>query len=73
MSEIPAFPYEILWGERSILSVANLTRDDGREFMRIAGQAPLRTSTTPFPLSAANEALEQLRSGGVEGAAVLIP
>jgi propanol-preferring alcohol dehydrogenase len=73
MSDIPSFPYEILWGERSILSVANLTRADGREFMQIATEAPIRTHTTPFPLSEANEALAQLRSGELEGAAVLVP
>jgi propanol-preferring alcohol dehydrogenase len=73
MSDIPSFPYEILWGERSILSVANLTRADGREFMEIAAEAPVRTHTTPFPLSEANEALAQLRSGKLEGAAVLVP
>jgi propanol-preferring alcohol dehydrogenase len=73
MSDIPSFPYEILWGERSILSVANLTRADGREFMQIAAEAPIRTHTTPFPLSEANEALAQLRNGELEGAAVLVP
>jgi len=73
MSDIPAFPYEILWGERSILSVANLTRADGREFMQIAAGAPIRTKTTEFPLNQADEALAALRSGSVEGAAVLVP
>jgi propanol-preferring alcohol dehydrogenase len=73
MSDIPSFPYEILWGERSILSVANLTRADGREFMEIAAEAPIRTHTTPFMLSEANEALAQLRSGKLQGAAVLVP
>jgi propanol-preferring alcohol dehydrogenase len=73
MSDIPSFPYEILWGERSVLSVANLTRADGREFMQIAAEAPIRTHTTRFPLSEANEALAQLRSGKLEGAAVLVP
>jgi propanol-preferring alcohol dehydrogenase len=73
MSDIPAFPYEILWGERSILSVANLTRDDGREFMEIAARAPIRTHTTVFPLGEANEALAMLRSGQLKGAAVLVP
>ena len=73
MSEIPSFPYEILWGERSILSVANLTRKDGHEFMEIAAQAPIRTHTTQFALSGANEALAMLRSGELEGAAVLVP
>jgi propanol-preferring alcohol dehydrogenase len=73
MSDIPAFPYSDLWGERSILSVANLTRADGREFMEIAGQVPVRTHTTAFPLNRANEALSRLRSGKLEGAAVLVP
>jgi len=73
MSDIPAFPYEILWEERSILSVANLTRADGREFMDIATHAPIRTHTTPYALTRANEALADLRSGRLEGAAVLVP
>ncbi|HEX6072370.1 MAG TPA: zinc-dependent alcohol dehydrogenase family protein [Sphingomicrobium sp.] len=73
MSDIPAFPYEDLWGERSILSVANLTRVDGREFMDIATRASVRTRTTEFPLTRANQALAALRSGEIEGAAVLVP
>lgn len=73
MSDIPSFPYDILWGERSILSVANLTRADGREFMEIAGSAPIRTQTTAFPLTDANDALTRLRKGEIEGAAVLVP
>lgn len=73
MSDIPQFPYEMLWGERSILSVANLTRADGREFMELAAQAPIGTHTTEFPLIQANEALEALHSGTFEGAAVLVP
>jgi propanol-preferring alcohol dehydrogenase len=73
MSDIPAFPYDILWGGRSILSVANLTRADGREFMRIAAQAPIETHTTAFPLNQANDALQALCSGSLEGAAVLVP
>jgi propanol-preferring alcohol dehydrogenase len=73
MSDIPAFPYDILWGERAILSVANLTRADGREFMEIAAQAPIETHTTAFPLNQANDALQALRSGSLEGAAVLVP
>ena len=73
MSDIPSFSYEQLWGERSIASVANLTRADGREFMEIAAQIPVRTRTTQFPLSRANEALDKLRSGSIEGAAVLVP
>jgi propanol-preferring alcohol dehydrogenase len=73
MSDIPAFPYEHLWGERSIVSVANLTRADGEEFLRLAAQVPVRTETVTFPLAQANEALDLLRGGHVEGAAVLIP
>jgi propanol-preferring alcohol dehydrogenase len=73
MSDIPAFPYEELWGERSILSVANLTRADGNEFMDLAAQVPVKTRTTLFPLVQANEALAALRSGAIEGAAVLVP
>ena len=72
MSDIPAFPYELLWGERSIMSVANLTREDGREFLELAAQVPVRTNTSTFSLSQANEALELLRKGGVRGAAVLV-
>lgn len=73
MSDIPSFPYEDLWGERAILSVANLTRADGREFMEIAAAVPVKTKTIVFPLSEANEALTALRSGEFEGAAVLVP
>jgi propanol-preferring alcohol dehydrogenase len=73
MTDIPTFPYEQLWGERSIASVANLTRADGREFMDIAAQVPVKTRTTEFPLARANEALDALRSGKIEGAAVLVP
>ncbi|MDK9714839.1 MAG: zinc-dependent alcohol dehydrogenase family protein [Sulfuritalea sp.] len=71
MSEIPAFPYEILWGERSIRSVANLTRRDGLEFLELAPRIPIRTEVHPMPLAQANEALEQLRQGKFQGAAVL--
>jgi len=71
MSEIPAFPYDILWGERSIRSVANLTRDDGVEFLELAAQVPLHAEIHRFPLAAANEALQQLRRGAFQGAAVL--
>ena len=73
MSDIPAFPYEILWGERVLRSVANLTRRDGEEFMRIAPQVPVRTSTQAFGLAQANEALADLREGRITGAAVLVP
>lgn len=73
MSDIPAFPYEDLWGERSIRSVANLTRADGEEFLAIAAQVPVRTETRVFPLGQANAALDLLRDGRIEGAAVLVP
>jgi propanol-preferring alcohol dehydrogenase len=72
MSEIPAFPYEILWGERVLGSVANLTRRDGAEFMKLAPQIPIRTSVVEFPLREANEALASLRKGTISGAAVLV-
>lgn len=71
MSEIPAFPYDILWGERSIRSVANLTRADGLEFLELAPRIPVRTEIYRFPLEQANAALQQLRSGAFQGAAVL--
>jgi propanol-preferring alcohol dehydrogenase len=71
MSAIPSFPYELLWGERTICSVANLTRRDAEEFMKIAPQVPVRTATQTFPLEQANDALELLRSGKLQGAAVL--
>jgi propanol-preferring alcohol dehydrogenase len=72
MSDIPSFPYEILWGERSVISVANLTRQDGLDFLAIAPEVPVRTEIVPFPLEEANEALDALRGGRVRGAAVLI-
>lgn len=73
MSDIPSFPYRDLWHERSICSVANLTRRDGEEFLALAGRVPIRTETQTFPLEQANEALEALRSGRLRGAAVLVP
>ena len=73
MSDIPSFPYDILWEERTITSVANLTRADGEEFLALAPQVPVRTEVETFPLEAANEVLERLRSGDVTGAAVLVP
>jgi alcohol dehydrogenase, propanol-preferring len=73
MSDIPAFPYELLWGERSVSSVANLTRADGRAFMQVADAIDLRPSVETFPLVQANEALARLRAGSLQGAAVLAP
>jgi propanol-preferring alcohol dehydrogenase len=73
MSDIPGFRYADLWQERSILSVANLTRQDGTEFLELAARIPVRTRVTPMPLTQANEALQRLRSGDVEGAIVLVP
>lgn len=73
MSEIPAFPYRDLWHERTICSVANLTRRDGGEFLALAGRVPIRTETQTFPLAEANEALAALRAGKLRGAAVLTP
>jgi propanol-preferring alcohol dehydrogenase len=72
MSDIPPFPYSILWEERSICSVANLTRRDGEEFMALAPKIPVRTEIESFPLEEANEALNRLRAGKIQGAAVLV-
>ncbi|MCM8600438.1 MAG: zinc-dependent alcohol dehydrogenase family protein [Candidatus Accumulibacter sp.] len=72
MSNIPEFPYAILWGERCVRSIANLTRRDGEEFFAIAPRAGVRTEVTCFPLAAANEAMQQLRTGRIQGAAVLV-
>jgi propanol-preferring alcohol dehydrogenase len=72
MSDIPSFPYDLLWGERSVCSVANLTRKDAADFMNIAPKVPVRTTTQPFALEQANEALNELRSGKFQGAAVLM-
>jgi propanol-preferring alcohol dehydrogenase len=71
MSDVPSFPYEQLWGERSLGSVANLTRQDGEEFIALAPRVPVRTEVELFPLSAANEALDSIRGGRLRGAAVL--
>ena len=71
MSDIPAFPYELLWEERSVMSVANLTRRDAIEFLALAPTIPVRTETVGFPLGEANEALRRLRDGELRGAAVL--
>jgi len=73
MSDIPSFPYEILWHERELKSVANLTRQDGDEFFRIVSNAGIKTQTSPYSLDHANEALADLRSGRLHGAAVLVP
>jgi alcohol dehydrogenase, propanol-preferring len=71
MSDIPSFPYELLWGERVLRSVANLMRHDGEELLALAPEVPLRTQVEPFPLEHANEALARLRAGRIRGAAVL--
>lgn len=73
MSDIPSFPYSLLWGERVVRSVANLTRKDGEELLAIAPKVPIVTETTTYPLERANEALADLRAGRFEGAAVLVP
>jgi propanol-preferring alcohol dehydrogenase len=73
MSDIPQFPYRLLWEERVVRSVANLTRDDGLEFLAVAGRVPVVTTTERFALAEANEALTRLRAGNIEGAAVLVP
>jgi propanol-preferring alcohol dehydrogenase len=71
MSDIPSIPYRLLWEERMVRSVANLTRRDGAEFMAIASQTPIEVSIASFPLEEANEALGRLRAGQIRGAAVL--
>jgi propanol-preferring alcohol dehydrogenase len=73
MTDIPSFPYDILWHEREIKSVANLTRQDGEEFFKIVPKARIRTETVSYPLTRANEALADLRNGRLRGAAVLVP
>lgn len=72
MSDLPSFPYRLLWGERSVRSVANLTRRDGEEFLGLAPRVPVRTTVQTFPLAEANEALKRLREGKIHGAAVLV-
>ena len=72
MSDIPSFPYEILWGERVVRSVANLTRRDGEEFLALAPEVPVHTEVVSYPLEGANEALDALRGGRIRGAAVLV-
>lgn len=73
MTDIPSFPYELLWGERVVRSVANLTRRDGEEFLAVAARAGVKSQVRAYPLAAANEALEDLREGRLEGAAVVVP
>jgi alcohol dehydrogenase, propanol-preferring len=73
MSDIPSFPYSLLWEERELLSVANLTRKDGDEFFGVISKAEITTQTTPYPLRKANDALSDLRMGRLQGAAVLVP
>jgi propanol-preferring alcohol dehydrogenase len=73
MSDIPSFPYKLLWGERVVRSVANLTRQDALEFLKIAPQVPVKTTVQIYPLEQANEALTALRKGALTGAAVLVP
>ena len=72
MSDIPSFPYELLWEERIVRSVANLTRKDGEEFFKLASEIKLKTETRLFPLREANEALAAVRNGKIQGAAVLV-
>ena len=73
MSDIPSFPYDLLWQERTLCSVANLTRRDGEEFFALAPKVPVRTTVQTFPLEEANAVLSRLRSGQIHGAAVLVP
>ena len=73
MSDIPSVPYELLWGERVLRSVANLTRADAEEFLALAPQVPVETQVETFGLEQANEALEHLRAGDLRGAAVVVP
>lgn len=72
MSDIPSFPYQLLWGERVLRSVANLTRRDGEEFLDLAHRIPVRTKVQAYPLEAANQALSDLREGRIQGAGVLV-
>jgi propanol-preferring alcohol dehydrogenase len=73
MSDIPSFPYQILWGERRLVSIANLTRSDAAGFLPVVHQARIQTSITRYPLHAANEAVRDIRAGRIQGAAVLVP
>lgn len=72
MSDIPSFPYEILWGERTICSVANLTRKDGEEFLALAPMVPVKTEIHTYPLLEVNQALDDLRNGRFRGAAIVV-
>ena len=73
MSDIPSFPYSILWEERQVVSVANLTRKDARDFLKVAPKAGVSTHVTTYALENANQALDDLRAGRLQGAAVLVP
>ena len=73
MTDIPSFPYADMWEERTIRSVANLTRRDGHEFLALAAQIPIRTTITTYPLEQAEDALADLRAGRFEGTAVIVP
>jgi propanol-preferring alcohol dehydrogenase len=73
MSDIPSFPYELLWGERVLRSVANLTRADGEQFLALAPRVPVKTRVETHPLERAGEALERMRAGEIRGAAVVVP
>jgi propanol-preferring alcohol dehydrogenase len=73
MSDIPSFPYEDLYGERKLVSVANLTRDDGHELLALAPRVPIRTTVTTYPLERTEDALADLRAGRFEGSAVVVP
>src|SRR3954451_18988697 len=73
MSDLPSFPYRLLWEERVLRSVANLTRQDAMDFLTLAGEVPIRTEVKPYPLAEANRALADLREGRLQGAAVLVP
>jgi propanol-preferring alcohol dehydrogenase len=73
MSDVPSFPYQILWEERALLSVANLTRQDGIDFLHVTPEIGIITKTTSYPLNQANQALADLRAGRFDGAAVLVP
>jgi propanol-preferring alcohol dehydrogenase len=72
MSDIPSFPYSILWGERSVKSVANLTREDGEQFLKIAPEIPIKTEVNVYSLEDSNKALDDLRNGRFNGAAVIV-